>query len=130
MNKLKKIIIILILLLCVFWSGAQVGMAQSIESPTTGGIRFKVSEDNTSDSSDTTKPSDNNSNGNSSNSNDDSGKDLSKNSVAPIPNNRSGKSSSLPSTGEIAMRSLPIIGLIVVGLVGYLFIKKKKNKGN
>ncbi|MDA9470802.1 LPXTG cell wall anchor domain-containing protein [Enterococcus sp. 5H] len=129
MNKIKKIMIILVLLLCVMWSGAQVGTAQNVDSPTTGGVRFKVSEENTSDSSDTNKPSDNNSNGNSNNMDDDSGKDLSKNSVEPIPNKSSGKSSSLPSMGEVALRSLPIMGIIVIVLAIYLFMKKK-NKEN
>lgn len=130
MNKIKKIMIILVLLLCVMWSGAQVGLAQSVDSPTTGGVRFKVSEDTTSDSSDTNKPSDNNSNGNSNDMGDDSGKDLSKNSVDPIPNKSSRKSSSLPNMGEIALRSLPIIGIIVIVLAIYLFMKRKKNKEN
>lgn len=127
MNKINKIMIILVFLLCVVWSGAQVGLAQTIESPSTGSIRFKVKKETTEPSSNNEQPSTNNTGSSSTSTGnsftEDSSKDLSKNSVNPI----SGNSGKLPSMGEFFLLSLPIVGVLILALSVFLFMKKKQH---
>lgn len=128
MNRIKKGLLSVVLLLCFICSGTQIGWAQNIDSPSTGGIHFKVNDNPTSESTDTNKPSDNDSNNQSNNSGNDPEKDLSKNSVDSIPSNRIEKSGVLPKMGELAGRIVPILGIGVVIFVLYIFIKKRNEK--